>query len=180
MDCSLPGSSVHGIFQTRILEWFAIFSSRGSSRPRDRAHLSCVSCIGRQILLHWATISLPSFLSSPALSSVNSQHSFISSVLGPYNCSPYSEFLSALAFFTWANYYNIFCCNQRPLSLCSQATLPLHPTSFLFTFLRSAFRKIDLNMGCLQLKRVVSHSLFTLSEALAFLTSSHTMEWRVL
>ena len=34
MDCSLPGSSVHGIFQARILEWVAISFSRGSSRPR--------------------------------------------------------------------------------------------------------------------------------------------------
>ena len=36
MDCSPPGSSVHGIFQARILEWVAIFSSRGSSQPRVR------------------------------------------------------------------------------------------------------------------------------------------------
>ena len=35
MDCSLPGSSVHGIFQARILEWVAISFSRRSSRPRD-------------------------------------------------------------------------------------------------------------------------------------------------
>ena len=42
MDCSPLGSSVHGIFQTRIVEWFAIFFSRGSSPPRDWA---CVSCI---------------------------------------------------------------------------------------------------------------------------------------
>ena len=35
MDCSPPGSSVHGIFQARILEWVAISSSRGSSQPRD-------------------------------------------------------------------------------------------------------------------------------------------------
>ena len=35
MDCSLPGSSVHGIFQARILEWVAIFFSSGSSKPRD-------------------------------------------------------------------------------------------------------------------------------------------------
>ena len=47
---SLPGSSVHGIFQVRILEWIAISSSRGSSWPRDQ---SCSSCIGR-ILYHWA------------------------------------------------------------------------------------------------------------------------------
>ena len=52
MDCSPPGSSVHGIPQARIQEWFAISFSRGSSRPRDQ---TCVSCIGRQVLYHWAT-----------------------------------------------------------------------------------------------------------------------------
>ena len=36
MDCSLPGSSVLGIFQARILEWVAISYSRGSSCPRDK------------------------------------------------------------------------------------------------------------------------------------------------
>ena len=35
MDCSLPGSSVHGIFQAIVLEWIAISFSRGSSQPRD-------------------------------------------------------------------------------------------------------------------------------------------------
>ena len=35
MDCSLPGSSVHGILQASILEWVALASSRGSSQPRD-------------------------------------------------------------------------------------------------------------------------------------------------
>ena len=45
-----PGSSVHGIFESRILEWVAIFSCRGSSRPRDRTHVSCISCFGRRIL----------------------------------------------------------------------------------------------------------------------------------
>ena len=49
MDCSLQRSSVHEIFQTRVLEWVAISFSRGSSQPRDRI---CVSFIGRQILYH--------------------------------------------------------------------------------------------------------------------------------
>ena len=40
MDCSPPGSSVYGILQARILEWVAMPSSRGSSRPRDRTHIS--------------------------------------------------------------------------------------------------------------------------------------------
>ena len=50
MDCSPPGSSVHGILQARILEWIAISFSRGSSWPRDRTHVSCVSCMSRQTL----------------------------------------------------------------------------------------------------------------------------------
>ena len=47
--------TVHGIFQARILEWVAISSPRGSSRPRDRTRVSYISCIGRRILYHWAT-----------------------------------------------------------------------------------------------------------------------------
>ena len=43
MDCSLPGSSVHGILQARILEWVAIPFSRGSSQPRDRTQVSCIA-----------------------------------------------------------------------------------------------------------------------------------------
>ena len=45
MDCSPPGFSVYGIFQARILELVTISYSRGSSWPRDRIHVSCVSCI---------------------------------------------------------------------------------------------------------------------------------------
>ena len=52
MDYSPPGSSVLGIFQARILEWVAIFHSRGPSRPLDWTQNSCV---GRWILYHWAT-----------------------------------------------------------------------------------------------------------------------------
>ena len=40
MDCSLPGSSVHGIFKARVLEWVAISFSRGSSQPRDQTRVS--------------------------------------------------------------------------------------------------------------------------------------------
>ena len=56
MDCNLPGSSVHGIFHARILEWVAISFSRGSSWPR---YQTCVSCTGRQILYHWVTKEAP-------------------------------------------------------------------------------------------------------------------------
>ena len=52
MDCSPPGSSVHGILQARILEWVAISFFRGSSQPRDRTWVSCTA--GRCFIL-WAT-----------------------------------------------------------------------------------------------------------------------------
>ena len=54
MDWSPPGSSVHGIFQARILEWVAISSCRRSFQPRDRTHISCVSCIAGRFFTSWA------------------------------------------------------------------------------------------------------------------------------
>ena len=55
MDHSLPGYSVLGILQARILEWVAISYSRGSSRPRNQTHIFCISCTGRWILFHCTT-----------------------------------------------------------------------------------------------------------------------------
>ena len=59
MDCSPPDSSVHAIFQPRILEWVAISSSRRSSWPRDQSHISSICCTGRWILYHRATWEAP-------------------------------------------------------------------------------------------------------------------------
>ena len=56
MDCSLPGSSVHGIFQARILEWVTISFPRGSSQPRDRTQVSFT--VGRCFTV-WATREVP-------------------------------------------------------------------------------------------------------------------------
>ena len=53
MDCSLPGYSVHGILQARILEWVATSFSKGSFRLKDLAHISCIA--GRFFTI-WATI----------------------------------------------------------------------------------------------------------------------------
>ena len=52
VDCSPPGSSVHGILQARILEQIAISFSRRSSQPRDQTQVSCIA--GRRFIL-WAT-----------------------------------------------------------------------------------------------------------------------------
>ena len=72
IDCSLPGSSIHRISQTRILEWVVISFSRRSSWPRDWI---CVSCIGRQILYNCPTWE-------------NVSHSVMSNCLWPMDCSP--------------------------------------------------------------------------------------------
>ena len=52
MDCSLPGSSVHGIFQARVLEWFAISFSGASSHPRDQTQVFRI--VGRCFTI-WTT-----------------------------------------------------------------------------------------------------------------------------
>ena len=52
MDCSQPGSSVHGILQARILEWVAIPFSKGSSWPKDQTQ---VSCIAGRLFTIWTT-----------------------------------------------------------------------------------------------------------------------------
>ena len=56
IDCSLPGSSVHGIFQAIVLEWVAISCSRGSSQPRARTR---VSHIVDRCFTVWATREVP-------------------------------------------------------------------------------------------------------------------------
>ena len=56
MDCSHPGSSVHGILQARILEWVAISFSRGSSPPRNWTR---VSCIAGRFFTNWSMREAP-------------------------------------------------------------------------------------------------------------------------
>ena len=72
MDCGLPGSSVHGISQARVLEWIAISFSRGSSWPRGRTRVSRI--IDRCFTI-WATVCL--------LDSVCSLSDFVSLTYSP-------------------------------------------------------------------------------------------------
>ena len=84
MDSSPPGSTVHGIFQARILEWVAISSSRGSSSPKE-LNSSLLH------LLHWQVHSLPlSHLGSPKEECSDQFSSVAKSCLtlyDPMNCS---------------------------------------------------------------------------------------------
>ena len=83
MDCSPPGSSVHGILQARILEWVATSFSRESSWPRDWTEVSHIA--GRCFNL-WATREAP----SPIPNSL-SKHTYLSGLIpkpSPMRCSP--------------------------------------------------------------------------------------------
>ena len=64
MDCSPPGSSIHGIFQARIPQWVAMPSSRGSSRSGDQTCVSCI-CISRRVLHRQHNLGNPARVASP-------------------------------------------------------------------------------------------------------------------
>ena len=59
MDCNLPCSSVHGILQSKMLEWIAMPSSRGSSWHRNQTCGCCISFIAGGFFTHWATWESP-------------------------------------------------------------------------------------------------------------------------
>ena len=78
MNYSPPDFLVYGIFQARILEQFAISSSRGSSLPRDQSRISYFSCIGR-----WIPYNGPP--GKPCLSAINVQYLYQES---EHRCHP--------------------------------------------------------------------------------------------
>ena len=75
-DCTPPVSSVHGIFQARILDWAAISYSRESPQARDGSCDAGVFCIGRQILYHCATweAPIPSLLAANVMAGTESNY----------------------------------------------------------------------------------------------------------
>ena len=104
MDCSLAGSSVHGIFQARIPERVAMASSRGSSWPRDWRHISCISFIGRRFLYHQHHLGAPYALIEPLISgfpSHSGHHGALSWVL----CA-LQQVLTSSPFYTWWGVYH--------------------------------------------------------------------------
>ena len=71
MDCSPPGSSVHGNLQARLLEWITISYSRGSSQPRDGTH---ISYIGRWVLYCLASRKEPLLIEKIIITSQKKLH----------------------------------------------------------------------------------------------------------
>ena len=76
MDCVPPVSSVHGIFQARILDWVAISYPRGSSQARDGSCNLGIFCVGWQILYHCATweAHIPSLLAANVIAATESNY----------------------------------------------------------------------------------------------------------
>jgi len=104
MDCSLPGSSLHGILQARVLEWVAISFSRGFSRPRDRTRVSRIP--GRRFNL-WATreaLALYSrVIKSVILYSFTESHSFsLSASCSCFNWMRLEKHSKWKVFLSWA------------------------------------------------------------------------------
>ena len=102
MDCSLPGSSVNGILQARILEWVAIPFSRGSSQPRDPTQVSCSAggfftvWTTKQALLRMKSLQMVK--PGLKLKQFNSKNAFFTSLL----CETFSRESSDSWIFKWS------------------------------------------------------------------------------
>ena len=159
MDCSPPGSSVHGISQARILVWVAMPFSRISSWPRDRTRNFYISCIGWRILYNYATweACIKSLTSSKFLCPF--VNSLFSSLLG--YTSSFKEFWICIISSTWGSipshfipskYYLIF---KTQLILCIFHKVPnflsqnsSFPLVSLFCFDNFVFSPILKHIPC--------------------------------
>ena len=89
MDCSLPGSSVHGIIQARMLEWVAMLSSRRSSRPRDWTCVSYLPALAGRFFTTsatWETVANQSQLKQSSLKNPRLEREVDSKILKPSGC----------------------------------------------------------------------------------------------
>ena len=130
MDCSSPGSSVHGILQARILEWVAMPFSRGSSWPRDWTWVSCTAAVFFTI---WATREAQSILS------------YIAFLWGKKKSWTGLD-IGKLFFKSWAE--KIISFNWKALSILTRSTrlndpLPVLVTLFLFIQIQSVNQLLD-------------------------------------
>ena len=124
MDGSLPGSSVHGILQERILEWVAIPFSKGSSWPRDRTHVSYISYIGRWVLHHeFLTTSEGSPIQDPS----------------PMPANPFSLFLSSVSHYIKVRHSSLFPDTYFAFLFIPSTSLGFGTIFSMFQFLHNSF-----------------------------------------
>ena len=137
-SCLTLCNPVHGILQARILEWAAMPSSRGSSRPRGQSYISCVSCIGRQFFFfnHWHHLRSPW-----SVSLVQLGHSVVSDSLWPMDCStPGFPVHHQLPEFTQTHVHHVGDAIRpsHPLSFPSPLAFNLSQNQGLFKWVRSS------------------------------------------
>ena len=139
MDYSLPGSSVHGISQARIMEWVAMPFSRGSSQLRD---WTCISHIGKLILYHSATRELSPYFqclfSSVQFSSVTQSCPTLCDSMNP--SMPGLPVHHQLPEFTQTNIHRVSDASQASHRLSSILLLPPIPLSIRVFSNESALR----------------------------------------
>ena len=144
MDCSLPGSSIHGVLQARILEWVAVSSSRGPSPPRDRTGISRVSGIGRWILYHLHHLG-SSWIQSRTLFFLSlSLSSFLSTSFFPLT----TWFLICL-FFNWRETALQYCVGFYSTITKSAIITHISPPSWAFPHTHPARSSQSLRLGSL-------------------------------
>ena len=160
MDCSLSGSSVHGILQARILEWVAISFSRGSSRPRN---WTWVSCIAGRWFTNWArreapymyyihiTVCMYIFIFPHSSLLFCSFFSFFLSSFPPTSFPPPSSFNSIMLLF------NVCCSLPYLLSKVGIVYLKFY-SPCKDCFLQVAFISFKLYLTCLSLVSSVGDS----------------------
>ena len=159
----LPGSSVHGILQARILEWVAISSSRRSSQPRDQTSVSCVYCIGRRIFFFFKPLS---HLGSLGLKELKTKvlQCFFKYLFQLHKISTFSLARSTSSFFCWSIFSSAAFLVFLPKSfLCfclSAVCRHSPPASALpsYHFPSSHFKKTTLFIDCLACFLPILHS----------------------
>ena len=129
MDCSPPGSSVHGILQARILEWVSMPFSRRFSWPRDGTHVSCISrkiiyhlSQGSLQLLHSIGFSLTSLVKLGGLFSVWSSLKW--ECCSEFCLRLFSPFLIPHSTIFWKFCSHGLCDSNYLVHICRQAWLP--------------------------------------------------------
>ena len=111
MDSHPPGSSVYGIFRARILEWVAIFFSRGSSWYRNWIHVFCVSCIWQEGSLPLASPGKPcTLITKPHLNKPSIDKEQFCSLLFEFLIYSYHDIFILSNRFEWPSITFYDCC----------------------------------------------------------------------
>ena len=170
MDCSLPGSSICGIFQARVLEWVAISFSRGPSWPRDQTQVSRIVDRGftvwatREVRISCKYTYIPSLLNPPptptSYASRSSQSTQLSSLC-------YHSFPLAICFTHCSVYMYIYqCCSLSSSHLLLSQLCPQVCSLYLCLYFCPANRFLQYHFSRFCIYALMYHACSSLSDLL--------------